>query len=92
MLKDKGAVKWGLEKKNEEIAAKGLLPDVLQKASAWTKLLGDTAAHDKELQIDQYDVETMAEFIGFIIDYLYIIPDKISTYKKRIDKKINSKN
>ena len=92
MLKDKGAVKWGLEKKIEEIAAKGLLPDVLQKASAGTKLLGDTAAHDKELQIDQYDVETMAEFIGFIIDYLYIIPDKISTYKKRIDKKINSKN
>lgn len=92
MLNDKGATKWGAGEKIEEIAAKGLLPDALKEASSWTKLLGDTAAHDKKLEIDQYDVETMTEFIGFIIEYLYIIPDKISTYKKRIDKKIKSED
>ena len=87
LLKDKGATKWGLKDKIEEIAAKGLLPDTLKEASSLTKLLGDTAAHDKELEIDENDVEAMAEFIGFIIEYLYIVPDKINTYKKRLDAK-----
>ena len=92
LLKDKGATKWGLKDKIEEIAAKGLLPDTLKEASSLAKVLGDTAAHDKELEIDQYDVEAMAEFIGFIIEYLYIVPDKISTYKVRFDAKSTSED
>src|SRR5699024_3519251 len=87
ILKDKGATKWGLKDKIEEIAEKGLLPDTLKEASSLTKILGDSAAHDKELEIDQYDVEAMAEFVGFIIEYLYIVPDKISAYKVRLDEK-----
>ncbi len=87
LLKDKGATKWGLKDKIEEIAAKGLLPDTLKEASSLAKMLGDTAAHGKEMEIDQYDVEAMAEFIGFIIEYLYIVPDKINTYKERLDSK-----
>lgn len=92
LLKDKGATKWGLKDKIEEIAAKGLLPDTLREASTLAKMLGDTAAHDKELEIDQYDVESMAEFIGFIIEYLYVIPEKISTYKQSLDAKSTSEN
>lgn len=87
ILKDKGATKWGLKDKIEEIAARGLLPDTLKEASSLTKILGDSAAHDKDLEIDQHDVESMAEFIEFIIDYLYIIPDKINTYKERLSSK-----
>ena len=87
LLKEKGATKWGLQAKIEEIAEKGLLPDTLREASSLAKMLGDTAAHDKELEIDQYDVEAMAEFIGYIIEYLYIVPDKISTYKERLGAK-----
>lgn len=92
MLNDKGATKWGLKKKIEEIAEKGLLPDTLKEASSLTKILGDTAAHDKDLEIDQYDVEAMAEFIGFIIEYLYIIPDKINNYKERLDAKLSTES
>ena len=92
MLNDKGATKWGLKKKIEEIAEKGLLPDTLKEASSLTKILGDTAAHDKDLEIDQYDVEAMAEFIGFIIEYLYIIPDKINNYKERLDTKLSTES
>lgn len=95
LLKDKGATKWGLKDKIEEIAAKGLLPDSLKEASSLAKLLGDTAAHDKEseidIEIDQNDVEAMATFVGFIIEYLYIVPDKISTYKKRLSSKSSTK-
>jgi hypothetical protein len=88
LLKDKGATRWGLQDKIEEIAEKGLLPDTLKEASSLAKLLGDTATHDKEMEIDQYDVEAMAEFVGFIIQYLYIVPDKITTYKEKLDSKM----
>ena len=92
LLKDKGATKWGLKDKIEEIAAKGLLPDTLKEASSLAKMLGDIAAHDKELEIDQYDVEAMVEFIGFIIEYLYVVPDRINAYKERLDAKLTSEN
>lgn len=87
ILKDQGATKWGLKGKIEEIAAQGKLPDTLKEASALAKLLGDTAAHDKELEVDNYDVEAIAEFLGFIIEYLYVVPDKINMYKKHLDEK-----
>ena len=87
ILKDKGATKWGLKDKIEEIAEKGLLPETLKEASSLTKILGDSAAHDKELEIDQHDVESMAEFVEYIIEYLYIVPDKINTYKERLSAK-----
>jgi len=90
ILKDKGATKWGLKDKIEEIAQKGLLPDTLKEASSLTKILGDSAAHDKDLEIDQYDVDSMAEFVEFIIEYLYIVPDKINTYKERLSSKTDS--
>lgn len=90
ILKDKGATKWGLKDKIEEIAEKGLLPDTLKEASSLTKILGDSAAHDKELEIDQHDVESMAEFVEYIIEYLYIVPDKINTYKERLSAKFGN--
>jgi hypothetical protein len=87
ILKDKGAIKWGLKDKIEEIAEKGLLPDTLKEASSLAKALGDSAAHDKNLEINQYDVESMAEFVEYIIEYLYVIPEKISSYKERFEEK-----
>jgi hypothetical protein len=87
ILKDKGATKWGLKDKIEEIAKKGLLPDTLKVASSLAKILGDSAAHDRDLEIDQRDVESMAEFIEFIIEYLYIVPEKINSYKERLSSK-----
>ena len=87
ILKDKGAEKWGLKNMIEEIASKGILPDSLREASSFAKILGDTAAHDKDLEIDQNDVESIAGFIGYIIEYLYVVPHKISSYKEKFDKK-----
>lgn len=90
ILKDKGATKWGLKDKIEEIAKKGLLPDTLKEASSLTKVLGDSAAHDKDLEIDQYDVDSMAEFVEYIIEYLYVVPDKINSYKERLSSKTDN--
>jgi hypothetical protein len=37
ILKDKGATKWGLRDKIEELAQKGILPDTLREASSLNK-------------------------------------------------------
>ena len=29
----------------------------------------------------------MAEFVGYIIEYLYIVPDRITQYKERLSTK-----
>lgn len=92
ILKDKGAMKWGLKDKIEELAQKGLLPDTLKEASSLTKIFGDSAAHDKEIEIEQFDVECMSEFTGFIIQYLYVIPDKINMCKRRLDSETETGN
>lgn len=91
ILIDKGATKWGLKDKIEEIAAKGLLPESLKEASSLTKILGDSAAHAKDLDIGQFDVESISEFIEYLLEYLYILPDKITKYKRRYDKMISIK-
>jgi hypothetical protein len=85
ILVDKGATKWGLKDKIEEIAKKGILPESLKEASSFTKKLGDSAAHDKEIDVDSSDVNSMIEFVEHIIDYLYVLPYKIERYKKRIE-------
>lgn len=85
ILVDKGSTKWGLKDKIEEIAKKGILPASLKEASSFTKKLGDSAAHGKEIEVDSSDVNSMIEFVEYIIDYLYILPYKIERYKKRIE-------
>ncbi len=89
VLKDKGATKWGLKDKIEEIAEKGLLPDTLKEASSLTKILGDSAAHDKDIDIDENDVLSMSEFVRYIIEYIYIVPDRLERYKERFSTKNN---
>lgn len=82
---DKGATKWGLKDKIEEIAQKGILPESLKEASSFTKKLGDSAAHDKEIEVDTTDVNSMVEFVEYIIEYLYVLPYKIDLYKRKIE-------
>jgi hypothetical protein len=92
VLCEKGAKKWSLQDKIEEIAAKGLLPEALKEASQFAKILGNAAAHGNDEHIDSNDVSLMTEFIKYILEYLYILPHKIETYKKKIEKQENTRN
>jgi len=76
---DKGATKWGLKDKIEEIAQKGFLPDTLKEATIIAKKFGDDGAH-KECS---GDVDFLIEFVEYIIEYIYVLPAKIVEFKKR---------
>jgi hypothetical protein len=92
IMNDRGATSRNLMKKIEEIAEKGMLPDALKEASGITRILGNSAAHGMADGIDQDDVNRMVELIEYIIEYLYVIPDKISRYKKKLDSKLEADN
>mgnify|MGYP000999961210 CR=1 FL=1 len=85
ILKDKGATKRNLVGKIEEIASKGILPEVLSEASKFAKIMGNLAAHERNTNVDSSDVSTVLEFITYIIEYLYVLPYKIQCYKERIE-------
>lgn len=91
ILVDKGATKWGLKDKIEEIASKGILPETLKEASSLAKKLGDSAAHGKEIDIeaDSHDVNSLIEFVEYIIEYLYVLPYKMDRFKKRMNEAEN---
>lgn len=89
---DKKATKWGLKNKIEELAQEGILPETLKEASSFAKILGDSAAHDKGLDLNIHDINSMIDFVEYIIEYLYVLPYKLEKYKKRLVSLEENKN
>ena len=81
---DKGATEKELYKKIEELAQNGTLPEPLREASSFARKLGNSAAHNKGLDVDTHDINSMVDFVEYIIEYLYILPNKLERYKKRL--------
>jgi len=86
ILIDQGATAWRLEGKIKEVAEMGRLPESLKEASLFAKAFGDSVAHGKELIPDKNDINSLVEFIQYIIDYLYIIPAKIEQFQAKINR------
>lgn len=86
ILKDQGATKNNLAEKIEEIAERGLLPESLKEASSFARRFGNSAAHGNELVPDKNDINSLIEFIQYIIDYLYIIPAKIERFQAKMNR------
>jgi len=86
VLVDKGAMKWGLQDKIEELAKKNILPDTLKEASLIAKLFGDTAAHKQSTNASVHDINTIVDFIEYILEYFYIIPSRLDAIKQKLMK------
>lgn len=85
ILVDKGAMKWGLKDKIEELAKTNILPDTLKEASLIAKIFGDSAAHTKGLSATIHDINKLVDFIEYLLEYFYILPDKINDLKLQLD-------
>lgn len=69
----------------DNLVNKGILPPVLKEASSITRVLGNSAAHGEDIAMSKHDIPVVIEFIQYIIDYLYVLPEKIKRQKKKID-------
>ena len=90
ICKEKGADGNDLSKMIKDLVDKKILPEMLDDACWVIRQLGNCAAHADDIDFYKYEVERTTEFVGAIIDYLYILPSKISTFKLSVEKKIKN--
>ncbi len=55
----------------------GLIPTVINEASQIVKSLGNAAAHGDDITYTASEVKEAFYFIDSIINYIYILPEKI---------------
>lgn len=81
ICKQQGEIKGDLVVKVQNLANRGILPSVLKDASDILRKLGNEAAHGDDKNFDKSQVNQMINFTEAIIDYIYILPDKINKMK-----------
>lgn len=84
-LRDKQAIGANLKQEIHDLAAKGLLPPVMKDWSDNVRELGNDAAHptaDRPPTSPQ-DARDVVEFLTFLLECLYDLPDRIDKYRQR---------
>lgn len=82
ICKQQGETKGDLIDKVKKLADKGILPSVLKNVSHILRIFGNAAAHGDEVVFTKTQIEHLIEFTETIIDYIYILPEKLERLKK----------
>jgi hypothetical protein len=84
VLGNKGETRGSLHEKIRKLTDSGVLPEVLSEISDVTRLFGNSAAHDKSVEVNEVDLDLLIEFTEYLLDYLYVIPAHIKRLKEKI--------
>ena len=80
ICRNQGAKGGNLTQMIRDLDSRGILPTKLTQLSMLIRNLGNVSAHES-YPIDFWDVDLLDELFHFIIDYIYIIDDKIEFIK-----------
>jgi hypothetical protein len=75
-----------LHEKLKYLAQKGRIPDTLAEMAQQVRLLRNLAVHNAEDNVTEKDVPIILEFLGAILEYLYVAPAKIKAVQTRLTK------
>lgn len=90
---DKGIKGKNLDRMLKEMTEKGLIPKVLSEMSNNLRVLGNLGAHALEnVEITSYDASLANDFFRAIIEYVYVAPGKVDSFKKRLGEMQNRKS
>lgn len=89
MCKDKGEMNGDLYKKLENLSARNILPPILTEMATILRRLGNAAAHADEADFPTEVVSSMIDFTQTILDYVYVLPGKLSIIQKKLSKEVN---
>lgn len=87
ICKDKGATGNNLEKKILDLTNRCIFPQIINEASDVLRILGNEAAHGDNIDYDERIIKEMINFTQIIIEYVYVIPYRISNIKTKISSK-----
>lgn len=79
---EQGALSGNLVGKIEELAKKNILPPTLKEATEITRHFGNSAAHAETIEMTTHELNLIIEFIKSVIEYIYVIPQKMLLFKK----------
>lgn len=84
-LKEQKAQGPKLINKIEDLAAKGILPPLMKDWAHEVRLLGNEGTHSDPLStgVEREDANDIAEFLDYLLEYLYDLPKRISEYRSR---------
>lgn len=84
-LKEQNAQGSKLINKIEDLASKGILPPLMKEWAHEVRLLGNEGTHSDHFStgVERKDANDIAEFLDYLLEYLYDLPKKISAYRHR---------
>ncbi len=84
-LKDHKAEGAKLINKIDDLASKGDLPPLMKDWAHEVRLLGNEGTHSDPLSagVKEEDAKDVAEFLDYLLEYLYSLPKQIETYRAR---------
>lgn len=88
MCKDKGGIGKDLYEKLENLANKNILPPILNDMATILRRLGNAAAHADDADFSSDIVNSMIDFTETILEYVYVLPDKLTSIQKRLSKEV----
>ncbi len=65
------------------------IPRLLADVAHLGRQIGNLGAHFDEEDVTEIDIEIMLEFLESILEYLYVIPEKVDVVKARLNKSGN---
>lgn len=79
---DKQALGDNLEKKIKDLVNKNILPSTFDEACKHIRIIGNEGAHENQISIPAREIKTLIEYMESIINYLYVLPEKIKRLTK----------
>lgn len=80
--KDLGADGKNLYEKITDLSSKNIFPQTLKDASNLIRVLGNDGAHSDDPEPRRVNIANVEALVRYIIEYVYILPQKISDISK----------
>lgn len=86
ICKLEGAKGFALSDKIKYLGEENIIPKQLSDMAETIRLLGNKYTHEDIEETSNSEVDVIEYFLKTIIDYLYVIPNKMDVLKKKIEK------
>jgi Domain of unknown function (DUF4145) len=86
LCEDRGVHSGSLNSRLQELVSRGELPAVLAEVTNVLRLLGNIGAHAAEVDVNLGQVPAIDEFFRAIIEYVYVAPYKVQSFRKELEK------
>ncbi len=84
LCKDKKISGKNLSGQLKEMAKQGLIPPILATMTDGIRILGNIGAHASNMGVKSEDISLIDDFFKAILEYVYVAPNKIEVFKKRL--------